>query len=78
MDEDDLQAVKVGNTTVYALLMVNDVTLYVTEPNYSERKNMLGDKNISILHLSCITIFTRPASTCTCPLKAYAIKNIRE
>ena len=24
------------------------------------------------------TIFTHPANTCTCPLKAYAIKNIRE
>ena len=40
-----------------------------------------GDKNISILHFSCRTsdtIFTGPANTCTCPLKAYAIKNIRE
>ena len=25
-----------------------------------------------------ITIFIRPANTCTCPLKAYAIKNKRE
>ena len=25
-----------------------------------------------------LTIFIRPANTCTCPLKAYAIKNIRE
>ena len=24
-----------------------------------------------------LTTFTRPANTCTCPLKAYAIKNIR-
>ena len=25
-----------------------------------------------------LTIFTRPANTCTCPFKAYAINNIRE
>ena len=24
-----------------------------------------------------LTIFTHPANTCTCPLKAYAIKNIK-
>ena len=41
-----------------------------------------GDKNISKLHLSCRTselqFFTHTANTCTCPLKAYVIKNIRE
>ena len=41
-----------------------------------------GDKNIQILCLSCrtsdFTIFTRPANTCTCPLKLYAVKNKRK
>ena len=41
-----------------------------------------GDKNISILHLSCRTSdlqFSLILQTqCTCPLKAYAIKNIKE
>ena len=31
-----------------------------------------------VLQNGWLTIFTRPANTCTCPLKAYAIKNIRE
>ena len=41
-----------------------------------------GGKNIYILHLSCrksdLKFITHPANTCTCPLKTYAIKNIRE
>ena len=40
-----------------------------------------GDKNINIalvLQDEWLTIFTRPANSCICPLKAYAIKNIRE
>ena len=36
-----------------------------------------GDKNISILHLSCRTSYLQ-FSTGTCPLKVYAIVNIRE
>ena len=31
-----------------------------------------------ILQDEWLTIFTHPSNTCTCPLKAYAIKNIRE
>ena len=31
-----------------------------------------------VLQDKWFTIFTHPANTCTCPLKAYAIKNIRE
>ena len=31
-----------------------------------------------VLQDEWLTIFTRPANTYTCPLKAYAIKNIRE
>ena len=31
-----------------------------------------------VLQDECVTISTRLANTCTCPLKAYAIKNIRE
>ena len=31
-----------------------------------------------VLQDEWLTIFTCPANTCTCPLKAYAIKNIRE
>ena len=30
-----------------------------------------------VLKEESLTIFTRPANTCTCPLKAHAIKNIR-
>ena len=40
-----------------------------------------GQKNFSIvlvLQDEWLTIFTHPANTCTCPLKVYAIKNIRE
>ena len=44
-----------------------------------------GDKDISILHLSCRTsdlqfslvLQTHPANTCACPIKVYAIKDIR-
>ena len=31
-----------------------------------------------VLQGEWLTVFTRPANTCTCPLKAYAIQNIRE
>ena len=31
-----------------------------------------------VLQDQWLTIFTRPANTCTCPLKAYAIKNTKE
>ena len=31
-----------------------------------------------VLQDEWLTIFTRPANTCTCPLKAYAINNIRK
>ena len=41
-----------------------------------------GDKNISILDMSCrtsdLTFFTCPANTRTCPLKTYVIKNTGE
>ena len=41
-----------------------------------------GDKkyfNIAlVLQDIRLTIFTCPANTCTCPLKVYPIKNIRE
>ena len=40
-----------------------------------------GQKYLNIalvLQDEWLTIFTRPANTCTCPLKVYAIKNIRE
>ena len=65
MDEDDLQAVKVGNTTVYALLMVNDVTLKVPLLCYRtkllrKKKYVRGQKyfNIALVlhynfHSSC-------------------------
>ena len=41
-------------------------------------------RSSSILHLPLVlqdewlTIFTRPANMCTCPLKPYTIKNVRE
>ena len=34
--------------------------------------------NLFVQSVDGLTIFTRPANTCTCPLKVYAIKNIRE
>ena len=45
--------------------------------------NLSGDKNISILNLSCRTSdlqfsLVLQTHTHTCPLKVYAIKNIRE
>ena len=33
---------------------------------------------VLVLRDEFLTIFTRPANKCTCPLKVYAIKNIRE
>ena len=49
---------------------------------YFSHMTITGDKNISILHLSCrsseLQFSTHPANTCTCPLKAYAIKNIKK
>ena len=40
-----------------------------------------GQKYFNIAHVlqdKRLTIFTRPAKSCTCPLKAYAIEKIRE
>ena len=31
-----------------------------------------------VLQDEWLSLFTRPANTCTCPLKVFAIKNIRE
>ena len=49
---------------------------------YTDLSQTAGDKNITILHLSCrtsvFTTFTRPANTCTCPFKVYAIRIISE
>ena len=33
---------------------------------------------VLVLQDEWLTIFNRPPNTCTCPLKAYSIKNIRE
>ena len=46
-----------------------------------EARGSNGQKYFNIalvLQDEWLTIFTRPANTCTCPLKVYAIKNIRE
>ena len=43
---------------------------------------MTGDKkyfNIAlVMQNELLTIFNRPTNTCTCPLKANTIRNIRE
>ena len=43
----------------------------------------IGEKKVMmiialVLQDERLTIFTRPENTCTCPLKVYTIKNIRE
>ena len=41
----------------------------------SENPNKYRGQKYFNLQDECLTIFTRPANTCTCPLKVYAIKN---
>ena len=69
--------------TILKVTLKDCVYLYQIRVEYSIHINPLaGDKNISKLHLPCrtsdLTIFIRRANMCTCPLKAYAIKNMRE
>ena len=54
-------------------------TLFTRE--FISRFMLRGQKYLNIalvLQDELLTIFTHPANTCTCPLKAYAVKNIRE
>ena len=44
----------------------------------SRQWEVLGTKIFQYCMHDKLTTYTRPANTCTCPLKAYAIKNIRE
>ena len=74
-----------GCFTLYDLLSSRHssgtISLLIQIHHFEENIVFQGTNYLNIalvLQEGCLTIFTRPANTCTCPLKVYAIKNIRE
>ena len=65
---------KTKNSSIfYECSKLNYSKTCLKQPLKKKTKTGLEDLQDELL-----TIITYPAKTCTCPLKAYAIKNIRE
>ena len=74
---------EVADNYIYQGIEISHIRWLLKTAQTQKKQSDLGLKgqkyfNIALVLQDETYNFTRPANTCTCPLKGYAIKNIRE